>query len=101
MRLKSLLPLSIALCITSITTFAQDKSYDIGLYLGGVNYYGEIGKKNFVAPNRAFLGIIGKMNFNEKLREEKFIKNYFNSYASISNSWIINSYGFCNVHIME
>jgi len=67
MRLKSLLPLSIALCINSITTFAQDKSYDIGLYLGGVNYYGEIGKKNFVAPNRAFLGIIGKMNFNEKL----------------------------------
>ncbi|MFD2828706.1 DUF6089 family protein [Leeuwenhoekiella polynyae] len=53
--------------ITVNTLKAQKKTYDLGLYLGGVNYYGELGEKKFVAPNRATLGLIGKMNFNEKL----------------------------------
>lgn len=58
----------ILVAILSLTTVnGQKKTYDLGLYLGGVNYYGEIGKKKFISPNRATLGVIGKMNFNEKL----------------------------------
>ncbi|MAW96601.1 MULTISPECIES: DUF6089 family protein [unclassified Leeuwenhoekiella] len=53
--------------ILGLHTVSAQTSYDLGLYLGGVNYYGEIGKKAFIAPNRAFFGVIGKMNFTESL----------------------------------
>ena len=53
--------------ILGLHTVSAQTTYDLGLYLGGVNYYGEIGKKAFVAPNRAFFGVIGKMNFTESL----------------------------------
>ncbi len=66
MRLKVLVA---AFCFVMINlgSVSAQTTYDLGLYLGGVNYYGEIGKKSFVAPNRAFVGVIGKMNFTESL----------------------------------
>ncbi len=53
--------------IVSLSSLSAQTTYDLGLYLGGVNYYGEIGKKKFIAPNRLFIGAIGKMNFTESL----------------------------------
>ena len=66
MKLKFFIVTSLLLSFYFNQLHAQT-TYDLGLYLGGVNYYGEIGKKAFVAPNRAFFGVIGKMNFTEKL----------------------------------
>ena len=52
--------------LVSSSMLVAQKSYDLGVYLGGVNYYGEVGKKVFLAPNRPLIGVIGKMNLNEK-----------------------------------
>ena len=56
----------VLIVIFSYTLNAQ-KTYDVGLYLGGTGYVGEIGNKSFFAPNRGFFGVLGKLNFNDKI----------------------------------
>ncbi|WP_028377649.1 DUF6089 family protein [Leeuwenhoekiella sp. MAR_2009_132] len=65
MNLRVITPI-IILFLSLFTANAQ-KTYDIGLYLGGTNYIGEIGNKSYLAPNRGFFGVVGKLNFNEKI----------------------------------
>ncbi len=85
MNSKKALPLILIVLFVALPVLAQEKSYDFGLYLGGVNYYGEVGKKKAIAPNRAFFGLIGKMNFNEKLSARATL-TYMTLYADDHNA---------------
>ena len=59
----------VAICATFFmwSSLSAQKTYDLGLYLGGTNYVGEIGDKSFITPNSGFFGAIGKLNFNDKI----------------------------------
>jgi len=41
---------------------AEAQIHEIGVFLGGSNYIGEIGKTNFIAPNEGAFGILYKWN---------------------------------------
>ncbi|MEZ7494165.1 DUF6089 family protein [Leeuwenhoekiella aequorea] len=45
---------------SSLLTEAQ--TYEIGLYGGGTNFIGDVGKSNYIAPNAPFIGGIAKWN---------------------------------------
>jgi len=53
------------LIFASITSKAQIN--EIGIFLGGANYIGDIGKENFIYPNNFAIGAFYKYNLNPRI----------------------------------
>ncbi|MBL4904599.1 MAG: outer membrane beta-barrel protein [Flavobacteriaceae bacterium] len=51
-------------CVTTIS-FAQIN--EIGVFIGGTNYIGDIGKTNYILPNKLGGGLIYKYNLNPRI----------------------------------
>lgn len=49
-----------------ITNFAQAQIHEIGVFAGGSNYIGDVGKTNYIAPNEPAFGILYKWNKNPR-----------------------------------
>ncbi|CAL2102204.1 OMP_b-brl domain-containing protein [Tenacibaculum sp. 190130A14a] len=47
--------------------FVQGQSHEIGLFLGGSNYVGDIGRTNYIYPNEFAGGIVYKYNLNPRI----------------------------------
>ena len=60
---KQLLTIVI-ICLTSIS-WAQVN--EIGMFVGGSNYVGDIGKTNFISPNKFGFGLLYKYNLNPRI----------------------------------
>ena len=52
------------ICVTSIS-FAQ--IHEIGIFLGGSNYVGDIGRTNYIYPNKISAGLVYKYNLNPRM----------------------------------
>lgn len=50
--------------LTTIPSIAQ--TYEVGGFLGGANYIGDVGKTSYVSPNTAAFGAIFKWNRSER-----------------------------------
>ena len=57
-------PFVLCFCILSINTHAQ--FHEIGLFLGGSNYIGDIGSDQYVKPNAPAFGLLYKWNITER-----------------------------------
>ena len=57
--MKKILVLFICLIVHNI---ANAQIHEIGVFLGGSNYIGDVGKTNYVAPNKLAFGILYKWN---------------------------------------
>ncbi|MBL4938954.1 MAG: outer membrane beta-barrel protein [Lutibacter sp.] len=74
--MKKLVLLITFICVT-ITSKAQIN--ELGFFVGGSNYIGDIGPENYINPNRIMGGIIYKWNMNPRIA----IRGTF-TYAQIS-----------------
>ncbi|MFI8378515.1 DUF6089 family protein [Leeuwenhoekiella sp. NPDC079379] len=54
--------LSILLIALLCHVAVEAQTYEIGLYGGGTNFIGDVGKSNYIAPNAPFIGGIAKWN---------------------------------------
>ncbi len=50
-----------------ITTVSPSQSHEVGLTFGGSNFIGDIGRTNYVYPNKAAGGVIYKYNINTRI----------------------------------
>ncbi|MGB1042321.1 MAG: DUF6089 family protein [Tenacibaculum sp.] len=57
--------LFILFAITAITT--QSQTHEIGVFLGGTNYVGDIGRTNYIYPNEIGGGLVYKYNLNPRI----------------------------------
>ncbi|MDO6812905.1 DUF6089 family protein [Tenacibaculum soleae] len=57
--------LFILLAITAITL--QSQTHEVGVFLGGSNYVGDIGRTNYIYPNKVGAGLIYKYNLNPRI----------------------------------
>ncbi len=57
--------LSILFALTAITL--QSQTHEIGFFAGGSNYVGDIGRTNYVYPNKLAGGLIYKYNLNPRI----------------------------------
>ena len=64
-----------------ITTSSKAQLYEIGVFVGGSNYIGDIGPETYINPNELMGGIIYKWNLNPRMS----IWGTF-TYAGISSS---------------
>ncbi|OSY86855.1 hypothetical protein WH52_14335 [Tenacibaculum holothuriorum] len=48
-------------------TLAKAQSHEIGVFLGGSNYVGDIGRTNYIYPNKFAGGIVYKYNLNPRI----------------------------------
>ena len=62
--MKKYLILLLVTCTTSIS-FAQ--IHEIGFFVGGTNYIGDIGSTSYINPNQLGGGIIYKYNLNPRI----------------------------------
>ncbi|CAM1334754.1 DUF6089 family protein [Tenacibaculum aestuariivivum] len=62
MKKKKLFILFALLAIT-----IQSQTHEVGLFIGGSNYVGDIGKTNYIIPNDIGGGIIYKYNINRRI----------------------------------
>jgi len=62
--MKRLYILVLFICITSVS-FGQ--IYEIGFFAGGTNYIGDIGRTNYIYPNRVGGGLVFKYNVNPRI----------------------------------
>lgn len=62
--MKKYLFLLLLTCSSSIS-FSQ--IHEIGFFLGGTNYIGDIGRENYLAPNDVGIGLIYKYNLNPRI----------------------------------
>lgn len=53
--------------LLSSVSLLQAQSHEIGLFLGGSNYVGEIGRTNYIYPNEFAGGIVYKYNLNPRI----------------------------------
>ena len=44
--------------------FLNAQIHEVGVFLGGSNFIGDVGKTNYVSPNELAFGILYKWNFN-------------------------------------
>ncbi len=50
-----------------ITSISSAQLYEVGLFLGGSNYVGDIGSEFYIEPNRIAVGGIAKFNFSPRI----------------------------------
>ena len=57
-------------CFVFITVFAltsaKAQTYEIGPYVGGANYIGDVGSTNYIDPNEVFYGVVFKWNRSKR-----------------------------------
>ena len=68
----------ISACCFSILSYGQ--IHEIGVYAGGSNYIGDIGRENFIYPNDFMGGVLYKRNLNPRIA----LRGNF-TYAKISD----------------
>jgi hypothetical protein len=52
------------ICVTSIS---WSQINEIGVFIGGTNYIGDVGKTNYISPNKIGVGLIYKYNLNPRI----------------------------------
>ncbi len=52
------------ICVTSIS---WSQIHEIGIFIGGTNYVGDVGKTNYISPNNIGAGLIYKYNLNPRI----------------------------------
>jgi hypothetical protein len=52
------------ICVTSIS---WSQIHEIGIFIGGTNYVGDVGKTNYISPNNIGAGLIYKYNLNPRV----------------------------------
>ncbi|MDB0610332.1 DUF6089 family protein [Tenacibaculum maritimum] len=57
--------LFILFAFTAITT--QSQTHEVGFFVGGSNYVGDIGRTNYIYPNKIGGGLIYKHNLNPRI----------------------------------
>ncbi|MCH1432775.1 MAG: DUF6089 family protein [Flavobacteriaceae bacterium] len=57
---------SILLFLCVITTSAYSQFHELGLFLGGSNYIGDIGTDRYIDPNSPALGLVYKWNVTDR-----------------------------------
>ncbi|SOS48317.1 conserved hypothetical protein [Tenacibaculum finnmarkense] len=57
--------LFILFAFTAITT--QSQTHEVGFFVGGSNYVGDIGRTNYIYPNKIGGGLIYKYNLNPRI----------------------------------
>ncbi len=57
---------SILLFLCLITTSAYSQFHELGLFLGGSNYIGDIGTDRYIDPNSPALGLVYKWNVTDR-----------------------------------
>ena len=62
--MKKVFTLILFLCISSVS-FGQ--IYEIGFFLGGTNYIGDVGSDFYINPNRVGGGVVFKYNVNPRI----------------------------------
>lgn len=50
-----------------LTFFSSAQIHEIGIWGGGANFIGDVGKTNYIAPNKVALGLIYKFNKSKRL----------------------------------
>ncbi|CAA0148481.1 DUF6089 family protein [Tenacibaculum maritimum] len=56
-----------AILFTCLTSILFSQTHEIGFFLGGSNYIGDIGKTNFILPNKVAMGALYKYNLNPRV----------------------------------
>ena len=57
----------ILILFTLLTTIAHAQIHEVGIFLGGSNYIGDIGRTNYVFPNKIAGGLVYKYNLNPRI----------------------------------
>lgn len=55
------------LLFTCTTSVSFSQIHEVGIFLGGANYIGDIGRTNYVLPNKFAGGLIYKYNLNPRI----------------------------------
>lgn len=59
--------LYITLLFICFTNFFYAQKHELGIFLGGTNYIGDIGKTSYIYPNELSGGIVYKLNLNPRI----------------------------------
>ena len=62
--MKKIITFLLFTCLTS-TLFSQ--KHEIGFFLGGTNYIGDIGSTSYISPNEFAGGFVYKLNLNPRI----------------------------------
>lgn len=54
--------LAVLVCTVIICAFAQAQTYEVGAFIGGANFIGDVGNTSFISPNAPAIGGIFKWN---------------------------------------
>jgi len=57
----------LAIAFICITSISWSQINEIGFFIGGTNYIGDIGKTNYILPNKIGAGVIYKYNLNPRI----------------------------------
>lgn len=57
----------LAILFTCLTSTLFSQAHEVGFFVGGSNYIGDIGKSNFILPNNVAGGLIYKYNLNPRI----------------------------------
>jgi hypothetical protein len=52
------------ICVTSIS---WGQIHEVGVFIGGANYVGDVGKTNYIFPNKIGAGLVYKYNLNPRI----------------------------------
>jgi len=84
-HIYSILVKPIVLCFCVLTTNAYSQFHELGLFVGGSNYIGDIGTDQYLNPNSPAFGLIYKWNITDRysfrggITLTKLIENETNS----------------------
>jgi len=53
--------------LTCFTSLSFSQIHEVGFFAGGANYIGDIGKENYLIPNKGGFGFIYKYNLNPRM----------------------------------
>lgn len=57
----------LAIVFIYVTSISWSQINEIGVFIGGTNYIGDIGKTNYISPNKIGGGVIYKYNLNPRI----------------------------------
>ncbi|MFY7671911.1 DUF6089 family protein [Tenacibaculum sp. MEBiC06402] len=57
----------ILILFTILTTSSYSQIHEVGIFLGGSNFIGDIGRTNYVFPNKIAGGLVYKYNLNPRI----------------------------------
>ncbi len=62
--MKKELLIIVFVCVTSIS---WGQIHEVGIFMGGTNYIGDVGSTNYISPNKAGGGMVYKYNLNPRI----------------------------------